>query len=257
MDLKFYHQYAIAEDQHWWFAGRRQIIDRLLRRLPLPPQAQILEAGCGTGGNLDMLSRHGQLAAMEYEAIACDLANQRGIVPVRQGRLPDQIPFDQRFDCILVLDVIEHIEDDLAALQALRAKLKPGGWLVVTVPAYAVLWSEHDEINHHQRRYRRRPLVRLIQATGLRIHYSSYFNSWLFPAVAAVRLLQRFRAPAESNRAAPPAEPQPISTDLALPAPWLNRLLYHLFASERWLMGRGGLPFGVSIVAIAQAPPSR
>jgi SAM-dependent methyltransferase len=246
VDKDFYFQYAAVEDQHWWFVGRRRIIDRVIRQLKLSNDPQILEAGCGTGGNLKMLSRHGQVSAMELETTACEFANQRQVTLVKQGSLPDQIPFATEYDLILILDVIEHLDDDLAALKALKSRLKPGGWLLVTVPAYQFLWSQHDEINHHKRRYTVKQLRQVVRQSGYGIKYSTYFNSFLFPAVAAVRLLQKlFKIETKAS----------ISIDLNLPAKPINQLLATLFASERHFMGRIRLPFGVSALLVAQTSP--
>lgn len=243
MDQNFYLQYAAVEDHHWWFVARRQIIHSVIRRLQLPPHAQILEVGCGTGGNLAMLSQHGDVSAMEVEAIACELANQRQLTLVKPGRLPDLIPFEKDFDLILALDVIEHIPDDLAALKALYSRLKSGGWLIITVPAYQFLWSQHDEINHHQRRYRRRQLSRLIQSAGFHPTKSSYFNTFLFPLVFLTRMYQKILK-VESQAT--------ISDDLKLPSPLLNRILTKIFASERYFLPLFSFPWGVSILVIAR-----
>lgn len=243
MDQNFYLQYSKVEDKHWWFVARRQIIDGVIRRLGLPQDGKILEAGCGTGGNLAMLSRHGEVTAMEVEPIACELANQRQLTLVKPGRLPDIIPFTDDYDLIVALDVIEHIDDDLAALKALHSRLKTGGWLIITVPAYQFLWSNHDEINHHKRRYRRHQLSRLIQNAGYKVTYSSYFNTLLFPLVLLNRMLQKILK-IESK-----AE---ISDDLKLPSPPINQILRQIFASESNLMRSFSLPFGVSIITIAR-----
>lgn len=154
MDPKAYEQMAGLEDRHWWFVGRRQILSRVIAGIPLPPSACILEAGCGSGGNLEMLSQFGQVWAMERSEIALPLARARGIAIVEEGELPHRIPFgSQQFDLIALLDVLEHLDEDTAALEALIQRLKPSGYMVITVPAYPWLWSAHDELNHHKRRY--------------------------------------------------------------------------------------------------------
>jgi 2-polyprenyl-3-methyl-5-hydroxy-6-metoxy-1,4-benzoquinol methylase len=243
MDKKYYATYAAVEDRHWWFGGRRRIIERMIQQLNLPQDARILEAGCGTGGNLKMLARYGRLEAMEYEPIACEFANDRQVVAVRQGSLPEALANQGPFDLILLLDVLEHLEDDFAVLQALRACLKPGGYLLVTVPAYMFLWSHHDEINHHLRRYRLKPLRRLAKAAGMRIHYATYFNSWLFPAVALVRWLKTTLGIKDKPEA---------HSEMGIPNPLVNGFLAWLFATERFVVNRVSLPFGVSIMLVAQ-----
>ncbi|MEM6399658.1 MAG: class I SAM-dependent methyltransferase [Cyanobacteria bacterium P01_D01_bin.116] len=245
MEKEFYLQYASVEDKHWWFVARRQIIQQVIRKLDLPKNAQILEAGCGTGGNLQMLSRYGQVSAMELDEIACQFANQRQVTQVKRGSLPDDIPFNSDYDLILILDVIEHLDNDLSALEALYYKLKPGGYLLVTVPAYKFLWSQHDEINHHKRRYRLKGLKQVAKKAGYEVNYASYFNTFLFPLVAIVRSLAKLLPKQNKGK---------ISSDLVLPSKSVNKILKLLFASERYFINRFNLPFGVSVLLLAQKP---
>ncbi len=243
MEKDFYLQYASVEDKHWWFVARRQIIQQVICGLSLPENAQILEAGCGTGGNLQMLSRYGAVSAMELDEVACQLANQRQITRVKRGHLPDKIPFTSSYDLILILDVIEHLDDDLSALEALYYKLKPGGYLLVTVPAYQFLWSEHDEINHHKRRYRLKDLKHLVKKAKYQVSYGSYFNTFLFPLIAIVRSLAKLL---------PKQNKHELSSDLVVPSKSVNKFLKWLFASERYLINKFSLPFGVSILLLAR-----
>ncbi len=248
MEKDFYLQYATVEDQHWWFVARRQILDRVISKIILPIDAKILEAGCGTGGNLRMLARHGQVSAMELDKTACEFANQRQVTNVKLGSLPDKIPFADEYDLIVAFDVIEHLDNDLAALSALRSHLKPGGWIILTVPAYQFLWSHHDDINHHKRRYRLQGLQKVVRKADFSIRYSSYFNTFLFPLVAGVRLLQNlFKLVNQSQD-----NKLQTSSDLTVPSPLINKLLTFLFASERHFMGKLSLPFGVSALVVAQ-----
>lgn len=243
MDKDFYLQYASVEDNHWWFVGRRQIIDSFIRQLHLPKNAEILEAGCGTGGNLTMLSAHGRVDAMEIDETACELANQRQVTKIQNGSLPNNIPFKGKYDLILILDVLEHLENDLAALTALYEKLKPGGWLLVTVPAYQFLWSKHDEINHHKRRYTLEGLQKVVHKTNYHLHYSSYFNTLLFPLIVLLRFLSKL-LPVNRNTQ--------TQGDLKMPSNIVNRFLTLLFASEFRLLRWVQLPFGVSILLLAR-----
>jgi SAM-dependent methyltransferase len=189
-----------------------------------------------------MLSRFGRLFAMELNPEARALSDLRNIVKVEEGVLPDTIPFgNQKFDLITAFDVLEHIDADLETLVALRARLAPDGKLLITVPAFEFLWSPHDESRHHKRRYRLAPLVRLVERAGYRIILANYCNFWLFPIVAAARLLDRFKGVRYQN-----------SAQLSIPPAPLNRLLETVFASERYLHKVLRLPFGVSIVLLAQ-----
>jgi len=238
VDERIYSEMAALEQRHWWFVARRKIFDKLISTLPLPANAQILEAGCGTGGNLSMLARYGEVFGMETNAQALILAAAKRKALIAEGRLPDAIPFPgQMFDLIVLLDVLEHLDDDAAALRALRARLKPGGWLIVSVPAFQFLWSRHDEVHHHKRRYVARNLRAAIKGADYRVQYLSYFNTWLFPLIAAARL-----AHVGSGH----------SSDLSMPNKFVNALLRQIFSSERWLLGRITLPFGVSLLALAR-----
>ncbi len=153
MEPELLRAQAELEKCHWWFVARRQILDRVMGSFGLPKDARILEAGCGTGGNLPLLARHGEVFAFDASATARRFA-ARLMCEVAAGTLPDQIPFaGEEFDLIVLLDVLEHIADDGSALVALRSRLRPGGRLLITVPALSALWSYHDERHQHFRRY--------------------------------------------------------------------------------------------------------
>jgi SAM-dependent methyltransferase len=244
MEKEFYLQYAAVENKHWWFVGRRKIVEKVIQQLKLPVNTEILEAGCGTGGNLAMLSRYGNLSAMEIEEIACQIANERKITTVKKGSLPDNIPLKGEYGLIVMLDVLEHINDDIAALEALYSLLKPGGYLLITVPAFPFLWSHHDEINHHYRRYLKITLQRVAIKAGYKLNYTTYFNFFLFPIVAIIRSLKKILKIDDSN--------SNISSDLNIPAKLINKFLTYLFASECHMINRLSLPFGVSLLLVAQ-----
>lgn len=240
MDPKAYEQMAAVEDVHWWFVARRQILSRVIQSLPLPAATQILDVGCGSGGNLPMLKRHGLVKAMEYGEEARQLATARQVAEVKPAHLPDQIPFQgESFDLVVMLDVLEHLDQDAEALQALRSRLKPEGWLLLTVPAYPFLWSRHDQINHHKRRYTRAQLCQVVQQGGYRVHYVSFYNTLLFPIVLIVRSLNKLLRRQEGD-------------DLTLPSPTMNRILTEIFSVEGQFLPRFRFPFGVSLVLIAQ-----
>lgn len=242
MDAAYYDTYARVEDEHWWFAARRRILARVLDGLKLPPDARLLEAGCGTGGNLALLARYGRLDAGEIDARARAYATARGITAVRPLTLPHDVPFeDEAYDVVALLDVLEHVEDDAAALARLFRLLKPGGHLVLTVPAFAFLWSAHDVVNHHFRRYRIGPLVARLRTAGFTVNHATYFNTLLFPAVAMTRLARPLRGFS-------------VRATETIPAAPVNRLLEATFAAERFVAPRLRLPFGVSLLAVARRP---
>ena len=240
MEREVYRRMAALQDRHWWFVGRRCILAAVLARLDLPEGARILEAGCGSGGNLAMLARFGEVHGFEPDAEARALVNGQEPCDIRDGRLPDGIPFAPGgFDLVAALDVVEHLDDDRAGLRALAAQLRPGGRLLITVPAWKFLWSRHDERHHHRRRYGRGELLRLVAEAGLRPEWVTFFNSLLFPVVAAVRLAKRLlRIEGTADDALPPA--------------FVNCVLTALFAAERFVVGRLPMPPGVSLLVVAR-----
>lgn len=240
MDRDYELQTHQAEDRHWWYRGRRKVLERVIDDLRLPARARILDAGCGSGRNMVELARHGTVTGIELSETSVALARERAMGEVVAGSVLE-MPFDaDSFDLAASLDVIEHLEDDLAALRELRRVVTPGGSLLVTVPAYQWLWSGHDEINHHFRRYTRRALQRAGEEAGWQQVRTTYFNSLLLPAAIMLRVLDRFsRKTTES------------SLDLWVPPEPLNWLLERPLQLEAALIGRGGrIPAGLSLLAV-------
>lgn len=241
MDRSAYASMSAQEASHWWFVARRAILDSLIaRRIAPGANARILEAGCGTGGNLAMLAAYGSVDALEYDAGARAIAAARGIARVEPGMLPEKIGFgDARYDLIALLDVLEHVDADSESLNALRSRLAPGGRILLTVPAAPWLWSDHDVLHHHKRRYTLARLTSVAQAAGLRIEAAGYFNSLLFPLAVGARIAHRLLG-------------RKGGTD-AQPSPPVNGLLRRIFASERHVLGRLRFPMGLSLYAILSA----
>ena len=229
---------ALAED-HWWWVARRAILARVMDRLIGPgTDRRVLEVGCSTGSNLPMLRRYGRVRAIEAHRPAVDCCRRRHpTIPVVHGRIPD--PLDGRFDVICLFDVLEHIADDRRALDWIDEHLAPGGTLFLTVPAFAFLWSRHDELAHHHRRYTMRTLLPLVRER-FDLRFASYFNTHLFPAIAAVRLAARLlrRPGGDADKAFGGRGP-------------INGVLRAVFAAERWWLPAIRLPFGVSILVAA------
>jgi SAM-dependent methyltransferase len=244
VDAQIYLDMQQVEDEHWWFVGRRAIVADAILRLELAGP-RILDAGCGTGGNLEMLAGFGEVTGLELEPAAAAAARARGPWHVERGGLPADYPaWRRRFDLVVMTDVLEHIDDDAAALASVAALLRPGGHVLLTVPAFELLWSAHDTAHHHRRRYTARRLRETIAGAGLVPARVSYFNFALFPAVAAVRLAGRALGRVRGN------------AGLRLPAPPLNAVLALLFAAERHVLRVAAFPFGVSILAVARRAAS-
>lgn len=240
MDRRVYDRMAEHDSTHWWYRARRDILaDYLTREGKLPARARILEIGCGTGHNLPMLARFGDVDAIEIDAAAREIAGARLGKPVGDAPLP-ALPGVPRgtYDLIAVLDVVEHIEDDVSALAAMRECLAPGGKILIAVPAHQWMWSAHDVVNHHHRRYSKASLVKAIRAAGLKERKLGYFNSLLFPLAAAARVAGRLTGRDDSDDS-PPAEP-------------VNALFERIFRVERHLVGRMPMPIGVSILTLAE-----
>ena len=241
MERVVYRQMAELDQRHWWYRGRRAVLADLIRREARPPEAAlILEIGCGTGHNLSMLAQFGTVDGLELDDEARAIAEQRLGRKVMSSPLPELagVP-DRRYDLIAALDVIEHIDDDLAAVLAIASKLKPGGKFVITVPAHQWMWSAHDVVNHHKRRYSKSGLRRLIDRSPLRLDKLGYFNSLLFPLAVAERLSSKLRRTQDA--------------DVKLPSAPVNSTLETIFAAERHFVGRLPLPPGVSLFAVASA----
>jgi SAM-dependent methyltransferase len=233
MERVVYEIMADVDQRHWWYVARRKIIAALIRRDIRPPaNAEILELGCGTGHNLAMLGEFGHVDALELDDEARSVAEKRLGRQVRSAPLPELAGVPERhYDLIGAFDVIEHIDDDTAALASIATKLKPGGKFILTVPAHRWMWSAHDVVNHHKRRYSKRSLRKLVESSPLKLEAIGYFNSLLFPVAVAERLSSKLRGKDEA--------------DLNMPPALLNAALEKVFAAERHLVGRLPLPSAI------------
>lgn len=232
------------DEHHWWYRGRRRIVRAELERLELPAGARVLDAGCGSGRTMEDLRDFGEVYGIELDPGAAELARARDCGEVQIGTL-ESLPWqDANFDLITCLDVIEHIPDERLALRELRRVSRPGGWMLVTVPAYQALWSLHDEANHHYRRYERATLREAALGAGWLVVRMSSFNSLLFPPAALVRLAQRGRRLNSDYR-----------PELRLGPSWLNAALERpLHLEAKWLARGRTLPAGLSLMALLENP---
>lgn len=228
-----------ATEDHWWYRGRRRVLRGELEALDLPSGSRLLDAGCGSGQTLSLLTEFGIATGVDPDerSVALAVAGGRNAVV---GALP-QLPFDDHvFTVCTCLDVLEHLADDRAALVELRRVTRVDGAVLVSVPAYPLLWSDHDTANEHLRRYRASALRSVAHAAGWSVARLTYFNSLLLPAAATVRLAGRLRRSHGPER-----------SDLALSPPALNGLLeWPLRIEAAYLRTGRRLPAGLSLLAV-------
>jgi SAM-dependent methyltransferase len=240
MDRDYELQTHRAEDRHWWYRGRRRVLDGVIADLGLPAGARILDAGCGSGRNMVEIAHLGTVTGVELSETSVEIARSRNAGEVIAGSVMEMPLADDSFDLAVSFDVIEHLEDDVGALRELRRTVAPGGALLVTVPAYQWLWSGHDEINHHERRYTRRTLQRAAEQAGWKQVRTTYFNSLLLPVAIVLRMLDRVNTKTTES-----------SLDLWVPPAPLNWLLERPLVLEAALIARSGrIPAGLSLLAV-------
>lgn len=242
-----------VEDAHFWFVARNRVLTAALTamRRPTPVPRSILEVGCGTGNTLRVLrAAFPSATVVGVDALLAGLrfARARTGEPVVQARI-EQLPFNRPFDLIGLFDVLEHIDDDEAALGHLRRMLRPGGTLMMTVPAGRALWSRIDDESHHCRRYEPRQLADALAASGFRLEYQTYFMAGIYPLVWIARRVSALRDSLVNARGgAAPA----LAGELRV-VPGLNGSLLRLLAPEAaWIARHGHMPFGSSLLAIAR-----
>lgn len=245
MQESFYAEYSQVEDTHWWFRGRRQIFARLLAPFVVEP-LRILDIGFGTGAMLEFLESYGSVIGMDMSIDAIRFARTRVSCPMFLGSITHVPIANAAVDLVTAFDIVEHVENDAAAFVELARVCRPGGHVLVTVPAFQFLWGNQDIVSQHRRRYTLPQLGARMRAAGLVPRRLSYFNAILFPAVAAIRMARRLRG-------APSAET--VKSDFTMTRPgFVNDALTRIFAAEgRWL-ARWRLPVGVSLVGIAERP---
>jgi SAM-dependent methyltransferase len=239
------HHYPIlyqVEETHWWYVGRRRIIQYLIERICTTlnnPNPRILDVGCGTGANLKMLSDYGSAEGVDISPQAVDFCRERGLDSVKLGAI-EQLPYeDDSFEIVTALDVVEHLDDDLAGLREMRRVLRRDGRLLVFVPAFMFLWGVQDDVSNHRRRYTLPGLLKAVEAAGFSVEWSSYANISFFLPVLLVRSVMRWLG----LRA---------DTEYGINISLMNGPFSALFAAERFVFKHGGLPFGVSAVCIAR-----
>lgn len=238
MDTVLFDRFFNTEDRHWWFVGRRRLVTDVLSRTGV--RGRILDLGCGTGGVLPHLAEFGDALGLDPAPEAAKYCQRRGVPMVVGGGAT--LPFaDGSFDAVLALDVIEHVPDDAALLREARRVLRPGGVLLLTVPALPWLWSSHDVVNHHFRRYTMQSLRRSLRAGGFRAEKVSYYNALLLPLAVARKFIQRLSSGDEHH-----------CEDL--PGP-INAILRRALTLDGVAVKRWNLAIGASLIATARPVP--
>jgi SAM-dependent methyltransferase len=243
-----YRQHRALEESHWWFVGMRAIYQKQLESLTLSPEPMILDVGCGTGGTLSLLERHGRTWAVDASPTAAVFVKQRGFARIAVGSATD-LPYDDAtFDVVTAFGVIEHVESDDRMLAEMLRVTKPGGHALVLTSAHQWLWSVHDERVHHVRRYRRSELGQRFARAGWSIEQLTYVNAGLLPPIAAVRLIQRLLPERKSDQ-------HRGMSGFGMPPGPINRALARLLALEGSFLRRMDLPMGVGLLCRAIRPP--
>ncbi|HEX8708508.1 MAG TPA: class I SAM-dependent methyltransferase [Pyrinomonadaceae bacterium] len=239
------HTYPImyeVEGTHWWFVGRRRIIGSFVEKICAElgeSRPRILDVGCGTGANLELLGRYGDAEGVDVSPDALAFCRQRGLEHVRQGAA-EKLPYaDGSFDLVTALDVVEHLDDDVAGLREMRRVLRPGGRALLFVPAFMFLWGVQDDVSHHRRRYTLRGLSLALEAAGFEVERATYANISFFAPILLGRTLMRLtglRPESENN----------INVSA------LNGVLGRVLGAESALLRHMDFPFGVSALCVAR-----
>lgn len=244
----------LPEDNHWWFASRTRALKAVMERiLPKTPDFRLLDIGCGAGNMIHHLSHYGRVKGLEIDPRPVKKARERGY-DVDQFDATQPMPFDDNtFDAVTALDVIEHNEDDLAILTDSYRLLKPGGHIIITVPAFMWLWSHNDELNAHVRRYTASEIKRKLAHTGFEVKRVTYNNFFVFPMAAALILLRRF-SKAEPNLASHHFDEEEYQVEMEPVSPPANTVLTLVGQVEAALIRYVNLPVGTSLIAVGQKP---
>ncbi len=243
MEHALYDEMFSQETLHWWFLARRNIILSLLKRYLSKTtndicECKVLDVGSGCGANLASISRLCNATGIEPSFEGLSYCRKRRL-HVTKGSLPDNLPVPENFfDAVLLIDVLEHIDNDCASVAKIHTLLKSNGILMVTVPAYQWLYTARDAMHHHKRRYSKKQLHDLIVSQGFAKDIESYYNFWLFPFACVQRLSRKVLGVDEQK------------PDLVVPPPLINNIMKKIFQSERVLLPYMTLPFGLSLIGV-------
>jgi SAM-dependent methyltransferase len=247
VQAEYYKEYYQLERTNWWFVARKKILqDQVIRLFPGDKKLRILNVGAALGASTIMLQEFGDVVSIEYSKDCCDFVNREMGLGFIHGSITE-LPFAaDEFDLVCAFDVVEHVQDDRLAVAELHRVCKQGGYVFTTVPTFKSLWSEHDVINEHVRRYTMKNYLALFDTKKARIHFRSYYNFFLFPPVAAFRLASFLLK--GKNKNAPPR-----SDNSKLKDGFISKILYRIFKSETFFLKKGiRLPVGISLMVISE-----
>ena len=235
MDKAFYRKFFEVQKKHWWFVSKKKIVlDFIDRYLSTNDNHKILDIGCGSGLMLNALEQIGDTYGMDMSDEAINFSREIFSGTVKKGMLPDNIPYD-----VVALDVIEHVDDDRASLTAIRSHIVEGGQAIISVPACMFLWSEHDVLNEHKRRYTLEELKGKLIEAGFTIEKISYFNTFLFPLISLVRIINNLLK-------------RKGASEIDLPHPAINFIVEQIFSLEKYFLRVMNFPIGVSVLAVVR-----
>ncbi|MEK9175476.1 MAG: class I SAM-dependent methyltransferase [Patescibacteria group bacterium] len=240
METKLYREMYQQEKRHWWFVGRRKIIHSFLQQCIHTPRASALDVGCGTGFNLELLREFSNdVQGLEPSSeVVSFLQQERADFPIIHGTFPEDA-MSKTYDIVTLLDVLEHIDDDEAALKKIEKLLAPDGIALITVPALSFLWTEHDTLHHHKRRYTKKELIEKIgRSTHLEIEQISYMNFLLAPMIMAIRMIKKI------------LHARPDKSDLFAVSAIPNAILIGIFSFELHILRFINFPFGISLICV-------
>ncbi len=241
MDESLYHLHYTQEESHWWFAARSEIVRGIIERYGnLKHGDTILDVGCGTGAIMKQLSKDYKMVGLDMSPLAVEYSKRRGLTDV--FLMPVQEFPRNRYNVkgVLLLDVIEHIDDDVDVLRTVRDIVAEDGRVIITVPAYRWLWSAHDLVNHHKRRYTAKTLRETLDKAGLEPVMMTYYNTLLFPLAVVKKFIGKWGASEKASEA------------VDQPSGFVNSIFYSIFAAEKRIVPHVSLPFGISLLTVAR-----
>jgi len=244
MNSDKYKEMDKLEKFHWWFIYRQNVLKFILKKylFNLDKNAKIVDIGCGTGGNVQLLSeKYTNVYGIDNNELAIKYCKEKLLKNIMKGELPDlSVIEDNSADLILLFDVLEHVEEDDSALAAIKNKLKPEGHLILTVPAFSFLWSKHDEVFHHKRRYNIKQIKKKLKVMDFKIIKASYLYFLLFPFVLTMRLLKQVVKSCANV------------DDFKLNNKFLNLFVRKILYIENFFLNYIDYPFGSSVLILAK-----